>query len=271
MHAFPCRLAVARVALAGLCLLLVRPAAAEQHYFACATNDDHTLTLTGYIGSGGEVKVPAAIDGLAVTAIGYEAFYGALGRPTRVTLPDSVTNIGSFAFINCSRLTEIVFGRRVATIGDYAFAFCGGLAAVTLPDSLATIGEASFINCRSLETVAVPDRVTAIGPWAFEYCATLTNGTVGQSVTNIGYGAFRRCPNLVRVTIGRRVASIAGTAFEWCPRLKEVCFLGDAPAAGTDVFGGDDEATVYFLPGTTGWGKSFCDRPAVLRNDAKRE
>ena len=43
-----------------------------------------------------------------------------------------------------------------------------------------------------------------------------------------------------------------------------VYFQGNAPAAGSDVFDGDNEATVYYLPGTTGWGTTFGGLPTAL-------
>ena len=46
-------------------------------------------------------------------------------------------------------------------------------------------------------------------------------------------------------------------AFANCTGLTGVFFVGDAPTLGSDVFSGDDSATVYYLPGTTGWGPTF--------------
>ena len=247
---------------ARLCLLLL-PLAAQAHFFACVTNDDQTITITGYIGGGGDVRIPASIDGLPVTVIGYEAFYGTLAKPTTVTIPDSVTNIETFAFIRCMKLTDVTIGSRVASIGDYAFAFCG-LTNLTLPDSLTTISDAAFINCRFLPSVAIPDRVTRVGPWAFEYCAGLTDVVIGNSVTNIGYGAFRRCPNLMRVRLGRSLVHIETVAFDWCPRLRGAFFRGNAPSIGVDIFDNDDEAVVYRLPEATRWEETFGNRPTAL-------
>jgi hypothetical protein len=41
--------------------------------------------------------------------------------------------------------------------------------------------------------------------------------------------------------------------FQGCTSLTRVYFQGNAPSIGSGVFEGDNYATVYYLPGTTGW------------------
>ncbi|HUS37321.1 MAG TPA: hypothetical protein VM680_18385, partial [Verrucomicrobiae bacterium] len=76
---------------------------------------------------------------------------------------------------------------------------------------------------------------------------------------------------LTSVTIPSSVTILRGSAFAECTNLTEVYFKGNAPEAWwpdelLSVFSGDDSAIVYYLPGTTGWGATFADRPAVLWN-----
>ena len=73
-------------ALSGI-LLLIIPAAQAQFTY---NNNSGTLTLTDYTGAGGAVTIPAAINGLTVTGISYEAFWGK-EELTSVTIPDSVS------------------------------------------------------------------------------------------------------------------------------------------------------------------------------------
>ena len=52
--------------------------------------------------------------------------------------------------------------------------------------------------------------------------------------------------------------------FYSCSSLRGVYFKGNAPSVGSSVFTGADSATIYYLPGTTGWGPTFCDRSTAL-------
>ena len=142
---------------------------------------------------------------------------------------------------------------------------------VTIPDTtngwpVTSIGSYAFYYCTNLTSVTIPNSVTSIGDGAFEYCYGLTNLTIGTSVTTIGAYAFYDCESLTSMTIPTSVTSIGDSAFYYCSALKTVCFLGNAPGAGTDssVFSGDNAATVYYLPGTTGWGLTFDGLPAAL-------
>jgi hypothetical protein len=91
----------------------------------------------------------------------------------------------------------------------------------------------------------------------------LTNVTIGNHVTNIGGRAFCACTSLTNVTIPNSVTSIEREAFGGCAKLKGLYFLGNAPYMDWAVFDGDTNATIYYLPGTTGW-EFISGRPTVL-------
>jgi len=93
----------------------------------------------------------------------------------------------------------------------------------------------------------------------------LTKVTIGNNVTNIGGLAFGFCSSLTNVTIGSSVTAIGNGAFEECTALKGAYFSGNTPIASS-IFYDDNNATVYYLPGTTGWGLTFSGRPTVLWN-----
>jgi BspA type Leucine rich repeat region (6 copies) len=150
----------------------------------------------------------------------------------------------------------------VTSIGAYAFTCCSSLTSVTLPNSVTNIEDYAFCQCRNLTSVTIPGSVTSIGAYAFSGCSSLANVTIGNGVTNIGDLAFESCFSLKNVTIGNGVTSIGDYAFAACWGLASVYFQGNAPSFGTNVFvgwGGEnggwsmDPATIYYLPGTTGW------------------
>ncbi|MBR3939540.1 MAG: leucine-rich repeat domain-containing protein, partial [Bacteroidales bacterium] len=102
---------------------------------------------------------------------------------TSVTIPNSVTSIGEYAFYNCSGLTSVTIPNSVTSIGESAFRGCSGLTSVTIPNSVTTIGERAFYNCSGLTSVTIGNSVTSIGNSAFSGCSGLTSVTIPNSVT----------------------------------------------------------------------------------------
>jgi len=141
-------------------------------------------------------------------------------------IPDSVTSIGDFAFVNCKKLTDITIPSSVTSIGGYAFSNCSSLVGITIPDSVTSIGDNAFRNCRNLTSVTIPDSVTSIGWYAFSNCSILTSVTIPDSVTSIGNYAFQSCTNLSSVTILNSDAVINKYVFNYCPNLTLTGYTG---------------------------------------------
>ena len=74
----------------------------------------------------GALIIPAAVNGLPVTAIGHSAFYD-YSRLTSVIIPPSVTSIGPAAFGGCTGLRNMTIPNSVTSIGNWAFYYCIGL------------------------------------------------------------------------------------------------------------------------------------------------
>ena len=71
---------------------------------------------------------------------------------TEVTIPNSVSNIGSYAFDGCENLSSIVIGNNVKIIDSYAFSNCNKLTTITIPKSVAEIGVCAFTNIKYYNT-----------------------------------------------------------------------------------------------------------------------
>ena len=64
-----------------------------------------------------------------------------------VTISNSVTSIGSYAFDGCSSLTSVVIPNSVTSIGSGAFDGCSSLTSVVIPNSVTSIGSGAFYGC----------------------------------------------------------------------------------------------------------------------------
>lgn len=168
----------------------------------------------------------------------YTPWYIARDNNLSVTIESGVTNIGDYAFCNCTGLTNITIPDSVIDIGDYAFENCTGLSNITIPNSVNNIGIGSFSMCTGLTCINIPNSVTNIGIDSFSMCTSLASVTIPDSVTNIGIGAFSMCKELLEIRVDENnlyYLSENGVLFN-----KNKTELVKYPAAKTDK--------VYIVP-----------------------
>lgn len=99
----------------------------EQDGFWFGTYDGVNYLLR-YTGTATELVLPENYNGN-----GYEIYRGAFsGREdiTSVTVPDSVTGIGDYAFSSCLNLKTVIIGSGVVSIGEGPFSNCTQLTSV---------------------------------------------------------------------------------------------------------------------------------------------
>jgi hypothetical protein len=234
----------------------------------------------------------------SVMSIGKWAFSDCTCLP-EIAIPSSVTNIIPSAFDDCVSLTAInvaasnavysslegvLFDQDrtalirfpggkagsytvpdgVTGIQDWAFSGCTNVTYVTIPDRVTHLGAGVFYFCTRLTGVRVPNGISMIPDQTFEFCFGLTNVTIPSGVTGIGALAFDKCHSLTSITIPNRVTSLGEGAFGYCP-LQGIFFCGNAPAYADEyLFYETPDVTVYYLPGTTGWGATYSGRPTAL-------
>ena len=170
-------------------------------------------------------------------------------KKASITIPNSVTSIGNYAFMNCSELSSITIPNSVETIGDYAFKSCSRLSSITIPDSVTSIGRSSFEYCVGFTSITIPNSVTSIGNSAFRGCSGLTSITIPNSVTSIGGYAFNNCSSLTTVTIPNSVKAIEISAFEGCPKLETIYMQCEVPIECKPNFSDDNlKNTILYIP-----------------------
>ena len=120
------------------------------HYEVFKDADGNPLKMTGHDFDEATGKGVITFDG-AIATVGSRAIYKT--DVTSVTMPESVTAIGDYAFNGNSKLTSIKLAEGLESIGPYAFQGTG-LTSVDIPKSVTTIGNYAF-RCDNLSTLKV--------------------------------------------------------------------------------------------------------------------
>ena len=182
-----------------------------------------------------EAIIPSEINGVAVTSIGDDAFYGCDSLAT-ITIPNSVTSIGAWAFSGCTSLTSIAIPDSVTSIGVRAFYSCTSLTSIAIPGSVTSIESYTFCSCTSLTSIAIPDSILSIGDYAFAYCHNLESATVPGGLVSIGQRIFSHCEKLSDVTLSDALTVIGNGMFVDCTSLTSVTFPSKLTKIGYDAF-----------------------------------
>lgn len=130
--------------------------------------------------------------------IGQNVLYAYLGSETDYTVPDGITIIADMCFFG-SGIENITIPETVEDIGPYAFASCFELKEITVPDSVAEITDGTFSYCMNLETLNLGDKLEYIGLRALEG-TKVKNVYIGKSVANV-LGAFAGCNTIENITV----------------------------------------------------------------------
>lgn len=105
-----------------------------------------------------------------------------------VYLPDSITEIPERAFVGCTELEEVHFGKNVKVIKDKAFYACKDITIYT-NGSVEDIGTSAFEYCNVKADNLFSDNLKKIGERAF-YSSTVDKVTISEKLTEIGEQAF---------------------------------------------------------------------------------
>lgn len=139
-----------------------------------------------------------------------------------------VTKIADNAF-QSAKAESITIPNTITNIGKYAFAFNENLKSIILPNSVKSIGFNCFDSCKALSLVQLSDQLTSIPDGTFDGCISLQSINIPSSVTSIGGGAFRSCTSLKSIFIPITVKSIGSRVFEYC-KITLYCEATSCPS-----------------------------------------
>lgn len=106
----------------------------------------------------GEVVIPDGV--VKISGHAFEVEYSENPNITKVTIPDSVTEIGECAFSGCVNLAEAKLPKGITEIPIQTFANCKSLKSVDIPNGVELIASSAFEDCAELTQANVPDTVT---------------------------------------------------------------------------------------------------------------
>ena len=83
-------------------------------------------------------------------------------------------------YLNGEEIKQLVIPNSVTSIGEYKFINCWSLESVVIHDSVTSIGKKAFSNCRELTSITIPKTVTEISGEAFYECTNLAHIKLGH-------------------------------------------------------------------------------------------
>lgn len=190
----------------------------------------------------GDITVPSVVEDdkiqYTVVKIGDNAFRGVFNDAdnealTSVKLPNTITEIGAYAFMYRRVLTSVLLSENLQTIGREAFLLCQSLKSIDVPASVKVLPLNCFQLCNKMEYVILHEGLEEIGNGCFSGCDWLEYSdtektkftTVPSTVKKIGNNAFNNCNYIYKFELGDNIVfddSDWWCGFDGCTRLAEI-------------------------------------------------
>ena len=188
---------------------------------------------------------------------------------TSFSVPDGITDIGASAFAR-SDLATIDFGNSVNNIGSSAFESCSNLTDIVIPDSVENIESGAFYACTSLRSIVLGKKATTLGGGngrsVFFGCTSLTSIVLSDGLPIIGAYAFSDCVSLLDISIPDSVTSIGTYAFYGCTSLTDIDIPDSVTTIGENAFRQCSSLLSVAIPDSVthiGFG-AFCDCSSLV-------
>ncbi len=182
--------------------------------------EDGTVGILGCDACDLELTVPEKVNGRTVVAILSGAFADC-DNIQRISIPESVTEIGASAFQNSS-LLEINIGSGVNHIGHDAFAGCSKLRSIQLPSGLTELEDGVLSGCAALTELTLPAGIQTIGSGALQGLVHLTSLALNEGLIGLEDNALSNCSALKQVTLPASLINLETDTFLGCNALETV-------------------------------------------------
>lgn len=143
-----------------------------------------------------------------------------------VVIPEGITSIGEWAFLNCYNLRSVTLPKSLKHISANAFRFCKNLQHINFPENLQEIGEGAFAFT-NIKKVELPAGFCSLGQEAFSYSG-VEEVVFLNGADYIYNRAFAQCKKLQTISIFGSVQHIGEEVFHECKRLTKLNSRGFA-------------------------------------------
>ncbi len=207
------------------------------------------------------LEIPDQIDSLPVTGIDIYGFQ--LCEMKTVKFPDTLVEIGPYAFSNCPNLESVTFPDSIQKVGFQSFRDNPKLTEINFPDHLVKTGDFTFDETPWLEAQRKKDPLVIINGAVIDGRSCEGKVTVPSGVKYVASGAFSRNTKITSVVFPQSVTEICDNTFWYCENLTSAELEG-AETLGFGVFAACNKLTDLKISGKLKSidGYSFCDNTA---------
>ena len=185
----------------------------------------------------GDVVIPSEVESGGKTYIvsaASDGVFRASNGLTSISIPSTLTQLGSSPFASCSNLSSINVeagnpsysskdGVLLNASGNTLISCPGGKRGkYTVPGTVSIVADSSFQGCTGITEIALPSSVTKIGSYAFDRCSSLTSINLPSSLSEICDGTFQRCQKLSQISLPSSLKRIGKRAFYYCTNLSDL-------------------------------------------------
>lgn len=212
-----------------------------ESFAADALSGCTSLTAINVFADGTQNPLYSSINGVLTTADKSTLIYCPLGISGSYTIPREISAIGTSAFQNHAKITDVIVPATVTEIGAYGFASMTALKSVTFKGTAfdpLSIGDSAFYYCRRLSSVVFEDgsNVASLGASAFASCSALTSFTIPVTMKTIKDKAFSACTLLTKIRLPAGITELMPNVFNGCTSLQGV-YVDENNPNFTDIEG----------------------------------
>ena len=175
-------------------------------------------------------------EGIQLKSLAESTFYSCTSLES-ISIPDSVTSIGSQCFSGCINLDQVKLPENLTSLGGAVFQNCSDTINITFGSNskyrydgeqflIISVDNTSISQylSDSITEVTIPADVEEILPSAFSQKTQITTVTFlsNEKLITIGKEAFKECKNLSTINIPQSVTTIGQSCFSYCNKLEEI-------------------------------------------------